>query len=78
MRLLTTTVTQHTGKDINNKLILSLLYAIKICQGDWGSEIRMSSQTPNKGKTLKPLKSLETSLEIIKHVKLLVRAATAQ
>lgn len=38
----------------------------------------MSSQTPNKGKTLKPLKSLETSLEIIKHVKLLVRAATAQ
>lgn len=75
---LLTTVTQHIGKDINNKLILSLLYAIKIYQGDGGSEIRTSSQTSIKVKTLKPLKSLETSLQIIKHVKLLVRAATAQ
>lgn len=45
----TATLPQHTGKDIsNNKLTLCLLNAIKIYQGDWGSEIRMSSQTSIK------------------------------
>lgn len=44
--LLTATVTQHIGNSIsNNELNLSLLYAMKSYQGDWGSEIKISSQT---------------------------------